>query len=819
MITDLLQLKDLFAPMGDLATGFGLSTPRALWATPTPSEATSSDQRIIHARTLQLHGGARLARLGFRAAQGYHKCASRMDLDWVSAARVRVFQNNQWRELLSLENLSRPTDDETVWFDLGNIIADGVSIELHGSGTDGGWTPWNLAAGACVLEGELVAPLAPRRERTLRNLGVNLSALPAGVTARRINGELRFETNTYAVGFFLNRPGFSFFTLTGEDPALAETNTLFLRPGTFLQGPRLHVVGTAPAMDSAVRFDAEGTTVVRGNTVTYDFTSGGQHYVLQWTVTPRGLRLKARRIGAKTQSAWQSSAWTIALRNSVAPSHTFGRLITQGETGGVAMPAVLNLPRFGSMRFTSDSPAATLRTDVFRSLDFNTVEIKLGEIPQADGTYLLPVGLHEAEIELQPIAPPNRLRADAPEVARLALQRTFYTALTYRPDMGTLSNNGASMPCAICMDTWSSFVFAMGEVAPGLPASELLRNSLERWLDGGQSYAGGKLLQNGATHDAEDEYLMTGAAALRGLADYLTHGATPEWFARRLPLIRARIAAMQARDVDGDGLIESPWRTGVSGTGQWSTCWFDVISFGWKDAFANAILYPALRSLAATFARHELTVEATALTTWADRLHASYQPTFFNPATGWFAGWRCKENKLHDHAFLAVNGAAITAGLAPASLAREICQRLLTEAAHVGLPDAAYGLPGNLRPIPDEDLADIAQGYPMGYYQNGGRTHAQSRHFVMALYHCGFTEEADRLLLRLCTGFAEARVFGGNQSGVDWRFWDDRPCGYEGLLTDQFGVLEAIFHRYGVDSALPSEALTPEGAVSAQRGF
>jgi hypothetical protein len=113
------------------------------------------------------------------------------------------------------------------------------------------------------------------------------------------------------------------------------------------------------------------------------------------------------------------------------------------------------------------------------------------------------------------------------------------------------------------------------------------------------------------------------------------------------------------------------------------------------------------------------------------------------------------------------------------------------------MPDPALGMPGNLWHIPDKDLADITQGYPLGYYQNGGRTHAQARHFVMALYRCGLRREADQLLKRLCVGFAEARVFGGNQSGVDWRYWDDRPCGYEGLLTDQFGVLEAVYARWG----------------------
>lgn len=808
MTTDLLQLKDLAPPMGDLAAAGGLSPSRALWTTPLPGEPLDPALRIIHARTLRLHGPVRLERLGLRAAQGYHKCGSRQDLDWVSAVRLLIFREGAWITVLERRNLPRPVGDATTWFELGGVIAEGVSIELRGSGTDGGWTPWNLAEGACILEGEPLTALAPRHERKLRNLGVNLDHLPSGIAARHADGEIRFETHTYAVGFYLGRPGFSLLTLTGDDPTLAERNTLFLRPGSFLQGPRLHAIGAAPAMDTAVRFAADGTVRVEANVVTYDFMSGGQHYTLRWTVTPRGLRLQASRTADAALTAWQSSAWTLALRNSVAPSHTLGRLIQEGETGGVALPAVLHLPRFGSLRLTSTSPQVTLRADVNRPLDFNTVELKLGERPLANGTWLLPAGHFEAEIEIAPVAAPDRLRADAPESARLALARTFYTALTYRPDMGTLSNNGASMPCAICMDTWSSYIFSLGEIVPGLDAAELLRTSLERWLDGGQSYAGGRLLQDGQIHDAEDEYLMTGAAGLRGLADYLDRAAAPGWFARRLPAIRARIAAMRARDLDGDGLIESPWRTGVSGTGQWSTCWFDVVSFGWKDAFANAILYPTLRSLAATFARHELDAEAAALAEWADRLDQNYLKTFFNPATGWIAGWRCKEDKLHDYGFLAINGAAITAGLVPAPLAREICARLLREAANVGLPDAVHGLPGNLRPIPDADLADIMQGYAMGYYQNGGRTHAQTRHFIMALYQCQFDEAADRLLDRLCLGLAEARVFGGNQSGVDWRDWDDKPCGYEGLLTDQFGVLEAIFHRYGVRREQPVVALT-----------
>jgi len=794
---DLLQLKDHEPPMGDLAVNPFLSEPRAVWTTPSTHEPSSPNRRIIHARTVRLHRPARLHRLGLRATKGFHNCGSRTDLDWVTAVRILVFNEGCWRECLSLLDLPRPPDRGIHWYEIPATVSSGVLVEIRGSGIDRGWVPWALAETACLLEGELLAPLAPRRQRLLATPPVDLAALPDGVSAEVADGSVKFTTAAYRVAFDLSRPGFSFLSLASEDPQLVTTNTLFVQAGSWLQGPQLHLIGHEPAIDPFTRFDAVGTTTVKANTITYAFTTAGQHYTLAWTVTPRGLHFAARRRADESAHAWISSVWTAALRNSVAPTHAIGRITQFGEAGLLDLPVAVNFPRFGTWQISADSSAAACRFDAFRQRDYNILEFKLGEQPQANGTYYLPAGDYSAEFLLEPVSPPALLRDDAPAEAHAAIRRIYFTALTYRPEMGTLSNNGASMPCAISMDTWAAFVFGFGEAVPGMPAHELLRHSLERWLDGGQSYADGRIIQEGEIHDAQDEYLMTGTAALLGLADYLNHGATDEWFHRYLSPIRERIAAMKTRDLDDDGLVESPWRTGVSGSGQWSTCWFDVTSFGWKDAFTNAILHPALRRLAIAFSRHDLEQESTALTSWADQLKAHYLPAFLNPATEWIAGWRCRDNQLHDYAFLMVNGCAINAGLVPHEQARDICERLLAEARKVGMPDAVYGLPGNLWGIPDEDLADIMQGFSFGYYQNGGRNHSQARHFTSALYRTGFTAEADELLRRMCVGYAEARTFGGNKSGLDWRYWDDRQCGYEGLLTDQFGVLEVILQRYG----------------------
>jgi hypothetical protein len=255
---------------------------------------------------------------------------------------------------------------------------------------------------------------------------------------------------------------------------------------------------------------------------------------------------------------------------------------------------------------------------------------------------------------------------------------------------------------------------------------------------------------------------------------------------------------MKARDIDGDGLVESIYRTGTSGSGQWSTCWFDVISYGWKDAFSNALLYPALRKLSSCLPRLGLNTFELDLDEWASTLRSNYRDAFYNEESGWLAGWRCKDGKLHDYAFLVPNGAAVVGGLLDPADARSVIERLWRETIDVGMPEAVLGLPGNLYHSPDEDVSDIMQGYPMGFYQNGGLTHSQSRHFVGALYAVGMKDEGDKLLTQLCRGLADSLVFGGSRSGLDWRYWDGRPCGYEGMLTDQFGVLAIALEQYGL---------------------
>jgi hypothetical protein len=796
---DLFSIQDHEPPMGDTAGHQPLAFNRATWAAPLDGEDEAPERRIIHARIWQGHGPARLDRLGLHRAKGYHKCGSTVDRDWVTAFRVLLWKDDAWVVHLTEHGAPRPGPDETLWFDLGGIEATAVMVEVRRCGIDGWWPSWNLTAGAFVLDGKPLGSLAPRCETLLDVTEVSLTGLPDGLSVVHKHGEVRYRSAHLDVGFCLNRAGFSHLGLDEDGTGTTDVNLLRHGPGLFFQGPQLHPVGSAPVAMPSLRNAARGTTRVHGNRVTYTLTLGdtGQHYRLAWEVLPDRLLLRAEREAEHALRAWRSNAWTLGLDCTAVPAHVVGETERASETGLVCFPAWWHAPSFGSFLLDADGDDALLRADAVRPLDMTTVEFKLGEEPQPEGDYLLPAGHYRARFEWRLDRPEIDLHEDTPREVERAVERCTLTALTYRADTATLTNNGASMHCPICMDNWSASAVRIGAVLPHLDALDLVRDSLERWLDGGPGYTSGRIQQESEIHDAEDEYIMTGTACLLGLADYLEHAGTAEWLARYHAPIRVQLDKMKARDVDGDGIVESTYRTGVSGTGQWSTCWFDVTSYGWKDAFSNALLYPALVRLADLFPTLNAPDLADGLSDWAERLRSNYTPAFFNPNTGWLAGWRCKEDELHDWAFLPPNGAAVCGGLLDDVLARQVMERLWEESLRVGMPDPYLGLPGNLWSIPDEDLADIMQGYPLGYYQNGGRTHSQARHFVGALYHVGMTREADYLLSRLCKGLADAAVYGGCRSGLDWRYWDGRPCGYEGLLTDQFGILSVALARYG----------------------
>ncbi len=785
---------------------------RALWTVPLAGEDDAPTRRIVHSRDLHVPLPIAPRRVGLRLGSGYFKCGSVREVDWITAFRLRAWQGDAWRVVREEQDLPRPRDETTpLWFDLPAIETTAVSLEARRCGIDEWWPSWNILADGCLLEGSAPSgspePLPAAQASPWRLDGCDLDGLPSGVTAARVGPEIRYRTRFLEVGFRLRRAAFSYLAL--DDEGLGRTHRNLLRVESvlsagqhdatrdyFAQGICLHLVGHRPTV-GFLPGTVAGATRVAGNVVSYDVQlgEGGLRYRLQWEVWEDRLVLRAERQAERPLRARASSAWRLAFDSRVAPTTALGRIMREGETGLMALPVLVHAPGHGTLRVSLSDGAARWRSDSIRPLTTTTGELKIGEEPRPEGDYVLPAGRHSATIELAVVRDsPVAVESTAPAAVERALRRSTLTALTYRPDTATMTNNGNSMHAPICMDLWGDVTTRLGAIVPDLPAVGLLRDSIERWLDGGPGYASGRTSRGPYLY--EDEYLMTGTASLLGLALYLRAAGDAGWLARYRPAIEREIGRMRARDLDGDGLIESPWRLGVTGSHEWSTCWYDVISFGWKDAFSNALLYDALRILSEIVPRLGQPTLAAGLADWGDRLYRSYSPTFYNVATGWLAGWRCKEDKLHDYGFLFVNGAAIRAGLIDDQWARTVMERLWAELERTEFRDYRLGLPGNLWPIPDADMAAPQHGLPMGSYQNGGATLSQARHFVRALYRVGMRAEADRLLEGMCESLGDGTAFGGCGSGVDWRSWDGAPSGYEGLLCDQFGVIALALERY-----------------------
>ena len=799
---------------------------RSVWAPREADEAGAPEKRIIHLRTIFADEPLTLHAVKHPLGAGYHKCASGQEVDGVVRARYWTPSPDGWNAVGETHRSRDEALTGEAHVELGGLRTTAFMTEIREATTDRWWPGWNLANTGIELAGEAPAQWTPRREGSLDLTGIDLDSLPEGVTAEHRNSEVRFTTPFLSVGFRLRSPAWSFLSVDDDGTSRHSRNLLQLprsmdivRSGVYpsgvypvlrdqnaeylAQGPRF----TSHTGDRPVGFlasDYEGETTVRGNVVTYDVRvpSAGQHYCYEFTIEADTISLHVTREAEKATRAWTSSAWHVATDNRVTPSTVIGSLRRQGETGLIDGDALWHFPRYGTLAISIDGPDPLLRSDSVRALDTNTLEIKLGEEPTDLGDYVLPAGRFAATVVFRASTPAlATLSADAPPAVARMVTRHGLTALPFRTDTATYSNNGASMHCTTTLNDVSAIASGFGALPSGVHPMELVGVSLERWLHGAPSYGSGATSHG--PHRLEDEYVHMAANTLTAVGRYLAFASEGEengraWFDEHRERIVAEIEAMLERDVDGDGLVESTIRLGNTGEHQWSTAWADVISFGWKDAWANAVLFEAWSELIPALDALGETDLAARLRESSDLLRANYLPTFLNEETGLIAGWRSKDGALHDYGFSLVNGAACSTGLLPVESAALIMGRLLGHWSDVGVDDWRNGIPLNLWRVPESDLGGVVFGLPMGGYQQGGASHHGARVLVDALDRVGLTSEADALLTALAETIADDSSFGGLGSGVDWRMPDGTPSGYEGQLAEGFSILASAVRRYGL---------------------
>jgi len=484
------------------------------------------------------------------------------------------------------------------------------------------------------------------------------------------------------------------------------------------------------------------------------------------------------------------------------PDVTHATLLGHVTAGGdVALPAVLHLPGMGSLRIKANG-AAALHYDARR----NTVPFVSVSFPAATEQHKL----MEYTLETAAIFP--ALPGVAADDARFdGFRRDFLDIFQQQAEMHVLANNAASDACGFTVYEYADMARHTPELAKGLTALGLVRETLDRYLAGflGYGMPGYKMYD---TSDPDTQFphpsLDTYPSLLIAAYDYADGSGDQRWLRQNYKGLSHWAELMTAPNADGSPLLEYP-ESGNSGS--WTakitvrpSNWWDTIGFAHQDAYANALGYRALRGMAALAERAGETADAQKYRLRAQQIHDAYAKAFIDPQAGVVAGWRSRDGQLHNYYFPFVSGIAVRYGLLDGEQGRQVMDNILRKMESVGYNNFSRGIPGNLVPVRRADYVDLDPrfGGPVrengtdGFekYENGGTTASFAYFTMAALYHLDEKEKGDRILLPMLDGFARQGFSGRAPNGLtyDWMDWKGGAHGYEGFLVDNYYALLAV---------------------------
>lgn len=483
--------------------------------------------------------------------------------------------------------------------------------------------------------------------------------------------------------------------------------------------------------------------------------------------------------------AWR---WCWNLKESIAAN--LGMPVQVGKNGRCEFPVAVHYPKYGTIlleQIDGSEHNHYVKTDSWREKGIGMTGIECGLNFAEDGEILLKPGKTHLKLKISK-AELGMLPKDSQKAKEHpTFMEVWPNVFGFRPEYFGMSNNAASLNCHFVQHVYAEMAQYTKPIKNDLTLMKLCGYSLEMSLNGGMGYGSNRKF-----------YIDSDASVLIGSGTYIKSTQDREWASRNWDPIQACANRLLAA-VDKSGLIVSQTLSGNSGEYNWSSNWWDVISFGHLDAYSNALAYKAFLSAAYIAKRLERTVEEEHYIEAAEAIKLAYFKCFYDPLTGWLAGWKSKDGKIHDYAFLFVNGIAITYGLVPEKNIVQIVEKLEEKRKAVGYHHFHLGLPGNLMPILKSDYARDVYGSgqredgldSFGIYENGGATMSQSYYYLRALEIAKMpvVREIEEAFLE---SFIKGEVFGGLGSGCDWKSWDGLSVGYEGMLSDQFYVLLAI---------------------------
>jgi hypothetical protein len=532
--------------------------------------------------------------------------------------------------------------------------------------------------------------------------------------------------------------------------------------------------------------------------------------------TPPGWQFEVSTKSLQLVSRWSEAEQPEPLVFEFDPRRCHVTLLGNiNDDGSVRLPALMHFPDQGSFLISSQGSerlgrgAAKDRVPI--SLGYDARRVRSGYVKV-----------------VFPAATPKRKRLEYcweataiyPEIAGSkkdarfdGFRRNWLNIFQLNPRLRVLANHAASDTCAFCLYEYADVARATPPLAKQLTALDLVRQSLDRYLEGLAGYGlPGFSGFDGPVHPSQNPpYSDSYPSLLIAASEYVAGSGDQAWLARHYGGLQEWAEQLLATDRDGNGLFEHPY----SGNSQpWAgkveqraSNWWDTIGYGHEDAYANALAYRGLRGMEGLAERLHCTADAARYRAAVDKLRASFYPTFYNPDNGVLAGWRSADGQLHDYHFLFVSGIAIHYGLVSPEQGNAIMDRLLAKMKEVGYTRFDLGLPGNLVPIARKDYVhrerrwgggqreDNADGFQI--YENGGATACFAYFTPAALYDLGRVEEADRMLFPMLAAFEQGSFQGKGARGMskDWKAWDGTPWGYEGFLVDNYYALLAVIAR------------------------
>ncbi len=260
---------------------------------------------------------------------------------------------------------------------------------------------------------------------------------------------------------------------------------------------------------------------------------------------------------------------------------------------------------------------------------------------------------------------------------------------------------------------------------------------------------------------------------------------------------------LMSRDVDGDGIFESPYPGDYmfqpSEFGL-QTNWWDNFAFGHKDIYFNYLCHRALRELSALLEKLNMKEEAKKYRSQLEKFDKAFFDTFYNPETGLMAGWISKNGKVHDYGFTFAVSMGINEGLIPHDKGKEMLKKLLAIMKKEGYGNLRFGIPGNVVPVAQEDTINWPCMSDWGRYENGGLNGMNGFHFLTSMYEVGLTKEADKILFAIIDTYEKEMTHSGLMPGycqsVDWRTKEGVRCGYNYLADNYYFLLSAYAGKH-----------------------